>query len=105
MLAGQWTYRSALYTPDLADDEAVVPRRRSPLLLFPAVAMLAAMAAPARAEPGGLLVRVCSGDPGEYVMMRLPVGDRPDGTPDHHDKAPCHAACPAAPREPRRSAA
>ncbi|MBL8651684.1 MAG: hypothetical protein JNL35_14930 [Sphingopyxis sp.] len=64
MLAVQMNYRSVLTTPGLADDEAVVPRRRSPLLLFPAIAMLAAMTAPARAEPGDLLVRVCSGDPG-----------------------------------------
>ena len=89
---------------DLRDDEAIVPRRRSPLRLIPALAMLAATSVPAAAEPGGLKVRVCSGEPGEYVPMLLPMGDPRGEGPGRHEQAPCHAACPAALRETRRTA-
>jgi hypothetical protein len=89
---------------DARDDEEVVPRRRSPLHLIPALAMLAATSAPTAAEPGGLMVRVCSGEPGEYITMLLPVGEPLGEGPARHDQAPCHAACPAALRETRRAA-
>ena len=89
---------------DIADEDDVAPRRRSLMRLLPAVAMLAAMSTPARAEPGGLIVRVCSGAPGEAVMIVLPTGGDRDQTPGRHDKAPCHAACPAAGRDPRKVA-
>jgi hypothetical protein len=88
-----------------SDEEEALPRRRSLLRLIPACAMLAATSAPAAAEPGGLLVRVCSGEPGEYVTMVLPIGDARDDAPGRHEKAPCHAACPAAAlRETRKTA-
>jgi hypothetical protein len=90
---------------DVRDDEEVVPRRRSLLRLVPALAMLIATSVPASAEPGGLMVRVCSGEPGEYVAMLLPVGEPRGEGPGRHDQAPCHASCPAALRETRRTAA
>lgn len=89
---------------DVRDDEEIVPRRRSPLRLIPAAAMLVATSVPAAAEPGGLKVRVCSGEPGEYVVMLLPVGEPLGEGPGRHDQAPCHAACPAALRETRKTA-
>lgn len=89
---------------DLYDDDEVTPRRRSLLRLVPALAMLAATSAPASAEPGGLLVRVCSGEPGDYVIVLLPVGEPRDDAPGRHEQAPCHAACPAALRETRKTA-
>ena len=88
---------------DAADDDEIVLRRRSILRLIPALAMLLALSAPARAEPGGLIVRVCSGAPGEYVAVILPTGRERDGTPGGGEKAPCHAACPAAMRDPRKA--
>lgn len=90
--------------PDLGEDEEIVPRRRSLLRLIPALAMLAATSAPVAAEPAGLLVRVCSGEPGDYVIVLLPVGEPRDDAPGRHEKAPCHAACPAALRETRKAA-
>jgi hypothetical protein len=89
---------------DIADDEEIVPRRRSLLRLIPALAMVVAMAAPAHAAPSGLIVRVCSGVPGEYVTTMLPTGGDEDKAPRRHDQAPCHAACPAGVREPRKAA-
>ncbi|KTE41050.1 MULTISPECIES: hypothetical protein [unclassified Sphingopyxis] len=89
---------------DVRDEEEIVPRRRSPLHLIPALAMLAATSVPAAAEPGGLVVRVCSGEPGEYIVMQLPLGEPRGEGPGRHEQAPCHAACPAALRETRRTA-
>lgn len=88
---------------DPNEDEDIVPQRRSLLRLIPALAMLAATSAPVSAQAGGLLVRVCSGEPGDYVIVRLPVGE-PRDAPGRHEKAPCHAACPAALRETRKTA-
>lgn len=90
--------------PGLDEEDDVVPRRRSLLRLIPALAMLAATSAPASAEPGGQLVRVCSGELGEYITMVLPIGDARGEAPGRHEKAPCHAACPAALRETRKTA-
>ncbi|WP_077148678.1 hypothetical protein [Sphingopyxis sp. KK2] len=85
------------------DEEEGAPRRRSLLRLIPALAMLAATIAPTAAEPGGLLVRVCSGAQDGYVVMLLPVGE-PRDEPGRHDQAPCHATCPTALRETRKAA-
>jgi hypothetical protein len=49
-------------------------------------------------------VRVCSGEPGDYVIVLLPVGEPRDDAPGRHEQAPCHAACPAALRETRKTA-